>query len=808
MIKSYIKIATRSLRRNSGYTIINVVGLAIGITGAALLLNYVRSENNFEAQHTKADRIVRPYMQNLNAESPSYSARNPAILGHTLANELADVENVSSISQFFGSQFNFRIAEQRHTESNYLVADNNFFQIFDFKFLSGNSETALSAPNEAVLSERKAEMLFGTVDVIGNSLEFDGLPDFKVIGVFADSNYDSHLEIDILVSPSFSGAWRGDRWEEQINQWESLYNFSSYILLKEGVSKENFKLKAQAVLEERMPGTLKQDTKFYFQELTDIHFESSNFERDLAVNKGNKSYSNIFIAISIFLLLIACVNYMNLATSRAVFRAKEIGIRKVVGAVKKQLVFQFLLESFLITSVAMLLSIGFMDLTMPFFNELTGKAFDFSWATLFQYLPMLLILTVAVALVSGIYPAFFMTRIKTVNVLKGERLGGGSFKIRQALVIFQFVLGIFMIISTLIVRSQMDFIKTKNLGFDNQNLIVIDINNGGVRPVFKTMQNELSQIPGVENVAVASRVPGEWKNINTTEVAMLTNGGIVDSISMYYMGFDPIMLTTFDLKVEQGDWFSGNDSSDSTKILLNQAAVKSMGLENPIGSIVNMGREGRLKGNYTVIGVLEDFNYKSLHIEVEPMIVGPWNNVNASIDYFILKTSGGDPSQVIAAAAEVHEKFDNRTVMEYHFLDDQLALFYEQEKQASSIFKLGAGLTILVACLGLFGLASFTVQKRIKELGIRKVLGASEWKLFYLLSGSFVKQVLIAFLLASPLAFYFMRNWLDNFQYRTSIGVGDFLIAAALTICVALITVSYRSLLAANANPVDSLRSE
>lgn len=802
MLKNYIKIAFRSLRRNSAYALINIFGLAVGITGAALLLNFVRSEYAFESQHTKADRIVRPYVQDLGAEKPTFYASNPAILAQTLVDEMPDVQMQTSVSQFFGGQFNYRIDNKRYTERNYMVADHSFFEMFDFEFIAGNPKTALSGPNEVVITETKAKNLFGITDVVGKTLEFNGLPDFQVTGVIADNRGDTHLVVDILVSPSFPG----DRWDQQNTSWGSFAS-SSYLLLNEGVDFEDFKLRAEAILSVRMPSQLKDGAQFFFQRLKDIHFESANIERDLAQNKGDESYSLIFIAISIFLLLIACVNYMNLATSKAVFRAKEIGIRKVVGAVKRQLVIQFLLESFLITAMAMLLSIGMIDLTMPFFNELTGRSFDFSWGTLLEYLPMLLGLTILVALVSGVYPAFFMTRLKTVNVLKGEKLAGGSFKVRQALVILQFVLGIFMIISTMVVNNQMNFIQTKNLGFDQENVITIDINNGAVRPVFKTMQNELAQIPGVETVGVASRVPGEWKNINITQVANRLESGLVDTLNMYYMGFDPNMLETLDLKIEQGDWFSGNDSSDSTKILLNQAAVSALGLDQPLGAVINMGWEGRAKGNYTVIGVLEDFNFKSLHTEIEPIIIGPWNNVNGFIDYFLLKITG-DPSTIIEQATLVHEKFDNRTVMEYHFLDDQLALFYEQEKQANVIFKVGAGLTILVACLGLFGLASFTVQKRVKELGIRKVLGASEWRLFYLLSGTFVKQVLIAFLLASPIAYYFLRNWLDNFEYRVGLGVGVFLLAAVLAMLVALITVSYRSVRAAHSNPVDSLRSE
>ena len=354
----------------------------------------------------------------------------------------------------------------------------------------------------------------------------------------------------------------------------------------------------------------------------------------------------------------------------------------------------------------------------------------------------------------------------------------------------------------------MSFIKNRNLGFNQENLLVIDINNGAVRPVFKTMKNEFAQIPGVESVGVASRVPGEWKNINRVEVSAFNKGGaVMDSTELYYMSFDPDMLKTFDIKLADGTFFSGNDVSDSTKILINEAAVKSLGIENPIGATLQLEtRSG--DGKYTIIGVLKDFNYQSLHTSIEPLIVGAWNNEAAVIDYFILKVSGQNISGIIDEARKVHEKFDNRTVMEYHFLDQQLETFYESDRQAQVIFTVGAGLSIFIACLGLFGLASFTIQKRVKELGIRKVLGASEWKLFMLLSGSFTRQILLAFIIASPIAYWIMNNWLQNFEYRVRVGVDVFLLSGLGVLFIAIVTVSYRALRAANSNPVNSLRSE
>ena len=357
---------------------------------------------------------------------------------------------------------------------------------------------------------------------------------------------------------------------------------------------------------------------------------------------------------------------------------------------------------------------------MPFFNQLTQKNFDFSWATLGEYMPMLLVLTTVIALLSGVYPSFFMTRFRTVDVLKGERKTQSPFALRKVLVIAQFSLSIIMIISTIVVSQQMDFIKNKNLGFDESNLIVVDINNGNVRANFKAMRSELA-MPGVKSVSVSSKVPGEWKSINEIMAVPNTeNQQTRDSINTFYMGFDENLIETFGFTLKAGQSFSGNDTSDSTKVLLNESAVQAFGLDNPIGETIELVSQGRSL-RVQVIGVVEDFNFQSLHSKIAPIVLGYWNNPVPVIDYFTIKASG-NMANVLAGLTEVHNQFDEATAIESHFLDSQLALFYETEKQASVIFKVGAGLSVFVACLGLFGLASFTVQKRIKELGIRKIL--------------------------------------------------------------------------------------
>lgn len=802
MFKNYLKIAVRTLWRSKGYAFINILGLAIGITGATLLLTFVKDENAFDMFHSKAERIVRPIAKQLNLEEPRYFASSPGILAQVAVEELPEVEMQTTLAQV-GGQMNFQLGELRFSERGYFLADSSFFEVFDFEFAFGNREGALSEPMKAVLTEAEAIKFFGRTDVLDEVVSAPGIGEFKITGVLKNLPANSHLQFDILLSMYSLPA---NRYGNVMNNWTS-FGGTSYLLTVPGTDVKALGEKLEALSDERMPENFANLVDFEVQALSDVHFGSAHIEADFAANKDDRAYSRIFLAIAIFLLVIAAVNYMNLATSRAVFRAKEIGIRKVVGAVKRQLVSQFLLESVIITLIALLISIGLTDISMPLFNEFTQKNFQFNWETLSNYLPLLLGIAVSVGVLSGIYPSFFMTRFRPVQVLKGEKVSGGSFSLRKALVVFQFILSIILIISTLIVTDQMHYIKEKNLGFNDEGLLVIDINNGAVRPVFKTMRSDFEAIPGVESVAVSSRVPGEWKNISEVGIGLYDDSGFVrDSANVFLMNFDENMLGTFDFKLKEGSYFTGNDQTDSTKILINEAAVAAFNLSNPIGATIQMEvRGGRLQAQ--VIGVLEDFNFQSLHTQIEPIIIGAWNNPGALIDYFTLKVSGDIP-RILESAAKVHERFDNRTAMEYHFLDNQLELFYENEQRASTIFKAGAGLSIFVACLGLFGLASFTVQKRVKEMGIRKVLGASSPQLFYLLSRSFAKQVLLAFLIASPFAYWIMHNWLSNFTYSVGISVWAFLLAGVASLVVALITVSYRSLKAANSNPVSSLRHE
>ena len=797
MLKSNIKVAYRSLKRNKVHATINVLGLAIGIAFSCMLYLYVSQELTYDQYHTKSDRIYRALLlDKRNPDQPRTYGSNPPPMGPALIEDMPEIENAARLIRPSG-QVVFSVNNRNFQERDWFIADQSIFEILDFEVLDGDLSTALAEPNTVVLTASAAIKYFGTSDVVGREIE-RGATNGKITAVLRDHPANSHLQFAILVSNVTSD----ENWQRYLSDWQT-YGAYTYVLLKEGTSIDQLHAKTSEFEKLRF-GPFAPVFSIDFQSITDIYMKSANIEFGIEESQGKMDYIYIFTSMGLFILLIACINYLNLATATAVFRVREIGIRKAIGAYKKQLRGQFLTESFMITLLAMILAIGIMDLTFPFFNGITGTQFDITFSTLLEYLPLILGLSLLIGLLAGSYPAFYLSRFRPIEALRNQTSGGSAF-LRKGLVIFQFVLTIVMLVSTLVVQGQLNYVRELDMGFDKEKLLVIDINSSNVRAQFQTMKNEFEQIAGVANVGVSSRVPGEWKNI-TTAYFRKANGDPNDSLRTYFMGFDEDMLSTFKFELVAGEFFKPNQIVDSTGILLNETAVKALGLSNPVGSTL-IASTGQQKVRTRIVGVLKDFHFQSLHQKVAPLIVGSWNNPIRVIDYFTLKVSG-DMAEVITAANVIHEKFDDRSPMEYHLLTDQLEIFYEEEQKAGMIFQMGAALSIFVACLGLFALASFTASKRKKELGIRKILGAGHAGLFLLLSSTFAKQVGIAFLIASPLAYYMMSNWLAAFEYHVALGVGTFLLAGILAFAVAILTVSYRSIRVIKSNPVESIRQE
>ncbi len=798
MLKNYLMTAIRSLTRNKAFAFTNIIGLVIGISFSTMLYTYINHELSYDSFHKKSERTYRVLtsVQRSPSDLRTYAITVPA-LGPELVNTFPEVEEMTRLYRFSG-QVIVQVGDENYNERNWFTtSDANFFQVFDFEFVSGDRATALTHPLSVVLTQSTARRYFGDSDVLGKTIEVAGTGSVKITGVLKDLPQNSHLQFDLLFSPLRTGA----DWEQYLSSWER-FGAATYVVLKDGNAIGDVGERIAALMEKHW-GEDAQVQKTSFQAIEDIYLYSDGIESGVEDKRGELSYIYVFSSMAVFLLFLAAINYINLTTSNAATRAKEIGVRKVAGAFKGQLVFQFLTETLAITIIAALLSLVVIDLSFPFFNRITGKEFELNFQSLATYLPPLFGVALVIALLAGTYPALYLARLRPIASLRaGSLISRDRFDLRTVLVVFQFTISITLIVSTLIIGKQLDFIQKKDLGFDRSGLMIIDINNGNVRDQFQAMKNEFLKLPGVENVAVSSRVPGEWKNI--AEVYAATGAG--DSIQSYFMGFDEDMLRTYQLKLAGGRYFTGENAADSSNILINASGAIALGLTDPVGTTLKIRTQGG-EWQANIVGVLEDFNFQSLHTRIAPIIVGYRNNPIQSIDYFTLRVSG-DLNQLIAGATAVHNQFDTSTPIEYHFLTDQLNTFYIAEEKAGMIFKMAGALSTFIACLGLLGLLTHYLQRKTKELAIRKVVGAGSASLFLMVYRAFLKQVVIAFAMASPIAWYTMQRWLSAFEYRISITAGTFFLAAGAVLLVLTITVTYHAVKAARFNPVKLLRSE
>ena len=803
MFRNFLKTALRSLIRNKGFTFINIFGLVLGISFSTMLWTYVNNELSYDAFHSKADRTFR--VLTTDKSNPhdirTYAITTPA-LGPELVHSFPEVEAITRLHRFSG-QVIVQTGDENFNERNWFsTSDSNFFNVFDFEMTEGDKSTALRDPFSVILTESIARKYFSDGKALGREIDVLGYGPAKVTGVIKDIPNNSHLKFDLL----FSNLRSGPEWQAYLNNWDQ-FGAATYVVLKEGGDIGDITARLPALMQKHWgPDAGIQSTSF--QALTDIYLHSEAIQSGVEQEHGEMSYVLIFSSMAILLLLLAAINYVNLTTSKAASRAKEIGVRKVAGAFKSQLAFQFMTEALLVTVAAMVISVAVINLCFPFFNSITGKAFELTLNNISSYVPALATITIVIGLLAGIYPAFYLSRLKPVSTLKGLRTHSTqAIDFRSGLVVFQFTITIALIVSTLTIGRQMKFIQTRNIGFDKEGLMIVDINNGNVRKRFQAMKNEFLNLPGVEHVSVSSRVPGEWKNIREVYVTIGESGMLNnDSLHTFFMGFDEDMLTTYNLSVAQGHYFSGNTQSDSSNVVINAAAAKALALENPVGSTLRISTDAG-PWQVKVIGVLDDFNFQSLHQRVAPIIIGYRNNPIQEIDYFTLKVSG-NIEELVAGATAVHDKFDSATPIEYHFLTDQLNNFYTAEKKAGMIFQMAGILSMAVACLGLLGLVTYHLERKTKELGIRKVLGAGRVSLFLLVYRAFAKQIVLAFLLACPIGWYVMNDWLNAFEYRIPLNAGLFIVAGVLVVVIVTVTVSYHALKAAMFNPVDQLRNE
>ena len=696
---------------------------------------------------------------------------------------------------------------------DYRIGNEGFLTTFDFPLVEGDRKTALADPYTVILTEDMAKKFFNTSTVIGKTIKTDRDDHpFKVTGVLKKFPDNSHLSFDLLFSEASVKDSSFTSFAD--NDWNSTY-FTTYFLLDDKANKNTVEKQMQQLLNSSRDTKNKTKISLALQPLVNIHFHSGDIEGN-DNNKGNITYIYVFSIVALFILLIACINYMNLATARFTNRAKEIAVRKVTGATRKNLVVQFLTEALLIAVIALIAALAVVKLVLPAFNSFTGKQLALDTNTDSRIWLGVLAVLIIVAVLSGIYPALFQSRFKPLSLLKSKiSPGKGTLSIRRSLVVFQFSLSIVMIIATMIVYLQVKFLDTKDMGFNKEQMLVIDINSGKVRHSADAIKNEFLKLSQVSKVCVSSRVPGEWKDIPQVEVK---NENIHNEhgSEMYFLGIDDQFLSTYQVELLSGRNFYANSLADSSSVLVNETAAKELGIKRATGQRIEIpsvdffGTVVPPDRPYVaqVVGIVKDFNFQSLREPLKPMVLGFQKNPVQAIDYFTAKVTPGNAGSMLDKMNAVLHDVDANHLFEYHFLDKQWDLFYRQDRIRQTIFLIMAALAIIIACLGLFGLATYAAEQRIKEIGIRKVLGASVQGIIAMLSKDFLKLVIIASLIAFPVGWFAMNKWLQDFAYRINISWWVFVIAGIVAILIALITISYQAIKAAIANPVKSLRTE
>lgn len=807
MLKNYLTVAARSLRRNLFLSAANIVGLAVGLTVCMLIFLYIQDELSFDRMHDDAGRIVRVLEARTTAEdAEQHFAYTAGALGPELERTIPAVErSVRMVSSWSSGRRVVQRGETRFYVGDHVFTEQGIFDLFDLDVVSGTPVGALDEPNEVVLTTASAERYFGTEDPVGQILEVEQYGDFTVTGVI-DLPNNTHFDKSILFS--FETLMQIEGWRNWLTSWRS-NGVMTYLKLAPGASIASAEGAVDEAFARHAGDEAKASRSPYVQSLEDVHLRSGHIDFDENRAAGSPVYLYLFGAIALFVILIAAINYTNMATARSMQRAREIGMRKAVGAHRMQLVGQFLAEALLTAALALTLASALVWMLLPAFNAMAGKSLALHLATSWPLIGGGIVIAAVVGLLAGSYPAVYVSRYRPATVLRGlAGTAGGRAPLRKSLVVVQFTMSIVLIIGTLLIHNQLEYIQQKRLGFEQDQLVIVDINSGSVRSSFETVKQEFAGVPGVENVSVSNNIPGDWKNIPQVDAV---RAGQENASTVHFLGVDEDFLETWQIELLEGTNFGRGFASDSTSLLVNETAAQRLGVA--VGDLIHFPEDSDCadcpnRFEARVAGVVRDFHFESLHRTIGPLVLGYRTNPIDVIDYFAIRMDARSMPAVIAGLRAVGERFDPDTPFEHNFLDQRLADFYTSEQQVRRIVGAAALLAILIACLGLFGLAAFTAQRRTKEIGIRKTLGATVGQIVALLTGDFARLVGIAFLIASPLAYIVMRWWMQDFAYQAPIGVATFLLAGGAALALAVLTVSYQSIKAAVADPVKSLRYE
>lgn len=812
MFTNILKVTIRNLIRQPGFTIINILGLAIGLASSIFITLYVVNELTYDRFHEKADQIYRIGVRGQMPGNELNQAVTAAPMMEALLNDYPEVEMVCRIAEFGGWLVNYEDKKFNETSETFKFADSTFFKLFDFKLLKGDPKTVLNRPRTLVMTETAARKYFGDEDPIGKTLRIEeDTIIYEVTGLMKDVPANSHFHFDMLGAMCTIRQSRSTNW---VN-----HNYYTYILLAPGTDPENFTGQMRNMVTKYVGPQIEQflginleqfeaagsSFGYFLQPLTEIHLHS-NLQVEIEPN-GNPAYVYIFSIIAILILIIACINFMNLATARSTARAREVGLRKVVGSHRSYLITQFLTESVLFSLISLILAVIIVYLLLPQYENLIQLDLDFDIFKTFYVIPLLILLAIFVGLLAGTYPSFILASFNPVTVLKGEIFkGSGKSILRSILVIIQFTVAIAILIGTYVVYRQLQYMQKKDLGFEKDNVLVIK-RSDALKDRIDAFKQELKQQAGIIYVGNSTHIPSTtyWNNVHWLEGQdrSITYLIMTSFVSCEY-------LEALGLTLKEGRFFSPDLPTDSLAVVINEATVKALDLKNPLNTrFTSPGATPEQEQFFPVIGVVKDFHYESMHEDIHPMIFhfmpGNWEG------YIIVKLDGGNITEIISLIKKTWEDFNERFPFEYFWLDDEFEKLFEPERRTGQILLVFSILSIFISCLGLLGLISYSTALRTKEIGIRKAAGASSGTIIYLLSRETIKLLLISAVFSIPV-YFLISQWLQNFAYRIDFNPALFalylIMISAIALLIALLSVSYIAYTAATRNPSESLRVE
>ncbi|MEP2771049.1 MAG: ABC transporter permease [Fulvivirga sp.] len=807
MLKNYIKIAFRNIRNQKSYAFINIFGLAIGMAATILILLFVQDELSYDRYHEKSDRIYRVSREwvDENGKTSLHLGHCAPPFGPLLQN---DYQGIIEEAVRIGSGNGPLIVHEdmRIEENRFYLADDNAFKVFSWELVHGDPETALASPGTVVITESTAMKYFEKTDVVGEELEFNNFGmtfPLKITGVSKDVPLNSHFTWDFLAS--FTTIEQALGRESMMQNWGS-NNYATYVLLAQSSKPSDLKSKFPEFFDKHMQphhGRMPSErNRLNLMPITDIHLHS-HLDSEIEAN-SDIAYVYVYTIIALFILIIACINFMNLATARSAKRAKEVGLRKVMGAYRSGLIKQFIMESVIFAVLGLIVASLIVYIVLPYFNDFIGKQLSIDVFNNQFVFFLMLGCVLFVGLVAGSYPAFFLSKFQAASILKGgHKSTGKKFNLRSALVVVQFFISIALIISVGIVQDQLEYMRTKNLGFNSDNVMVLPSSNE-VYNRFESLKQQFAEQPGIKSVTLASRVPSG--RLLDSQGSSAEVGGEMKNLNLRIADIhvDHDYLNALEIEFAAGRNFDINRASDSTEVfILNEAAIRGIGYESAEEAVGKRFEYGMRKGQ--IIGVVKDFHFESLHQSIAPIVflvtTGRANSV-------VIRYEQSRKKEVVSYLKEQWNYLRPGFPFDFYEVENRFSDQYESEDRLANVVTWFSGLAVLIAALGLFGLASFIAERRIKEIGIRKVMGATIWQILILLTKGFTVLVIIALVIAIPVAYFGMDRWLDNFAYQGDIRIWPFLAAGCFALGIAWVTVTFQTLRAARSNPVDSLRYE